>query len=90
MPKVLAPGLELLWRAAKLLAQHGQRLAKGVRFKVWQACAAKGVLEDPADRLSVAPVRACEPLRLELLILAYTRAGCREQGIVVPHQLLGP
>ena len=60
VPKILAPGFELLWCLTELLPQLGQGRPETVRVEVRQARSREGVFEDGANRCGVAPV-ACAP-----------------------------
>jgi len=80
--EVLAPGLELLRRAAELLAQLGKRLSKAMRIEVGEPGTRERILENLPDRTRAAPMLVVETGCLEMAAIPDRDLRCREQRIV--------
>jgi len=80
--KVLAPGLEILRRAAQLLAEPSERLPKRMRVEVGEPGVFEGIAEDRADRRGRAPAFAVQPGGFERAVRADSDSRRRKERVV--------
>ena len=86
--EVLAPGLELLGRLAKLLSQCSQRLAEAMRIEIPQIRPFKSFLKDPSYRGRIAPAHPIEADSCKMALFPNFDSSRRKQRIVRTEEAL--
>ena len=85
--EVLAPGLELLGRLAKLLSQCRQRLAEAMRIEIWEIRQFKRFLKNPPYRGRIAPTHPIEVDSCKKALFPDSDSSRRKQGSSGPNKL---